>query len=128
MFRRPHDVWRDRSQRSDELWLRAGRAAKNRLQRERGRMQAVAGKLHSLSPLDVLGRGYSVTTRDDDGRLVTDAAGAAPGDRLRTRVARAEITSRVETIRPVEPPPSFEEPASDGSAKPVRKSETEVTS
>jgi exodeoxyribonuclease VII large subunit len=102
VFRRPHDLWRDRSQRLDELWLRGGRAARNRLERERGRMQTVAGKLHSLSPLDVLGRGYSVTTRDDDGSLVTDAAGLMTGDRLKTRVARGEITSRVETVRPDE--------------------------
>src|SRR5688572_4046408 len=30
IFRRPHDLTSDRSQRLDELWLRAGRAAKNR--------------------------------------------------------------------------------------------------
>jgi exodeoxyribonuclease VII large subunit len=104
MFRRPHDLWRDRSQRLDELWQRAGRAAKNRLERERGRLQAVAGKLHSLSPLEVLGRGYSVTVRDDDGGLVTDTSHVTPGDRLKTRVARAEIISRVETVRETEPP------------------------
>jgi hypothetical protein len=62
-----------------------------------------------------------VTVRDDDGRLVTGTADAAPGDRLKTRVARAEITSRVETVRPVEPPPDF-----TGSAEVDRKSETEV--
>jgi exodeoxyribonuclease VII large subunit len=116
MFRRPHDLWRDRSQRVDEIWQRAGRAARNRLERERGRIQAVAGKLHSLSPLEVLGRGYSVTERDD-GRLVTDAAALAPGDLVKTRVARGEFTSRVETARPGEP-------ASNGAAENDRPKQT----
>jgi len=121
LFRRPHDLWRDRSQRLDELWLRAGRAAKNRLQRERARVQAVAGKLHSLSPLDVLARGYSVTVRDDDGRLVTEAAQVTPGDRLKTRVAQAEILSRVERVFPAEPPPG-------GSTAPPAQSQSKGNS
>jgi len=123
MFRRPHEMSRDRSQRLDELWLRAGRAAKNRLERDRGRLRAVAGKLESLSPLEVLGRGYSVTVRADDGLLVADAADVAPGDRLRTRVARGEIISRVETVRVVEHPPVV-----GVSANLLEKSETETAS
>jgi hypothetical protein len=54
---------------------------------------------------------------------VTDAAGVAPGDRLRTRVAQGEITSRVETVRAVEAAPAVHV-----SADALRKSETERTS
>jgi len=95
-FRLPQELLHDRAQRLDELWARAGRSLKHRLALDRGRMEGWAGKLESLSPLQVLSRGYSVTQRADDGALVTDAATLTAGDVVRTRYARGETLSRVE--------------------------------
>ena len=52
--------------------------------------------LRLLSPLSVLQRGYSITLDAESGSVVRDAAGLAPGRRLRTRLARGEVASVVE--------------------------------
>jgi exodeoxyribonuclease VII large subunit len=56
-------------------------------------------ELRAHAPDRVLARGYSLT-RARDGRLVTDAAALAPGDRLTTTFARGEATSTVDETRP----------------------------
>lgn len=60
------------------------------------RLAALAGRLDALSPLAILGRGYAVVRRADDGRVVTDADQVAPGDALDIRVARGDVAARVE--------------------------------
>jgi exodeoxyribonuclease VII large subunit len=49
-----------------------------------------AGKLNSLSPLAVLGRGYAIAF-DADGRVIKRASDVAAGDRLRVRVNEGDI-------------------------------------
>jgi exodeoxyribonuclease VII large subunit len=100
LFRRPLERVRDLARRLDELESRALRAASARLARGRDRFEAAAARLESLSPLAVLGRGYSVTLRQTDGRLIRDAADLEPGQLLRTRFARGQSISRVERIEP----------------------------
>jgi exodeoxyribonuclease VII large subunit len=56
-----------------------------------------------VSPLAVLGRGYSITRRADDGAALTAATGVKPGDALETRLARGTLRSRVESVHPDEP-------------------------
>jgi exodeoxyribonuclease VII large subunit len=58
----------------------------------------MAERLESLSPLAVLSRGYSVTQRTSDGRLLTDANSASTGELITTRLARGVLTSRIEAI------------------------------
>ena len=94
-FRRPMQRVRDLEQKLDDTAGRLHRAAKMRLALATERLAAVAGQLDTLSPLNVLGRGYSLT-RTADGRLVRTPADVQPGDTIVTRVAGGEITSRVE--------------------------------
>jgi exodeoxyribonuclease VII large subunit len=49
-----------------------------------------AVKLESLSPLAVLGRGYSIAF-DSQGRVIVRAEEVAAGDRVRVRVAEGEM-------------------------------------
>ena len=60
-------------------------------------LAARCGQLESLSPLAVLGRGYSLTSTADDGQLVRAGDRLALGDAIRTRLAEGELTSRVES-------------------------------
>jgi exodeoxyribonuclease VII large subunit len=62
---------------------------------------ALDARLHSLSPLAVLDRGYALVL-SDAGSLIRSAAQLAPGDRLTTRLADGAFTSRVEaaSLRP----------------------------
>ncbi len=96
-FRRPLERVRDLEQRLDGLADRLHRAAGVRVERASDRVAAVAARLESLSPLNVLQRGYSLTRLAGGRTLIRDASEVSPGDRLVTRVAGGEIVSRVES-------------------------------
>lgn len=61
-----------------------------------------AAKLDALSPLAVLGRGYSLTKRTRDGRLLRSVADAEIGETLETRVADGTVRSVVVERLPAE--------------------------
>ena len=65
------------------------------LQRLRSRVDQAQGRLHALSPLNILERGYALVF-DANGNLVKEASQVKPGDAIRARVHRGEIKSRVE--------------------------------
>ena len=74
---------------------RMDRSLTRTLQRGVVRRGALEARLISLSPLAVLDRGYALVL-GDDGRLIRSAEQVAAGDRVRTRLADGEFTSRVE--------------------------------
>jgi exodeoxyribonuclease VII large subunit len=61
----------------------------------RARMQSLHARLHTLSPLAVLDRGYALVL-DEGGTVVRSAAQVSAGDRLTTRLSDGAFTSRVE--------------------------------
>jgi exodeoxyribonuclease VII large subunit len=95
VLRRPLQRVRDLEQRLDDTAIRLHRAAKRKQDQESEKLAGLAARLETLSPLNVLSRGYSLT-RTADGKLVRSATDVQPGDELVTRVASGEITSRVE--------------------------------
>jgi exodeoxyribonuclease VII large subunit len=97
-FRKPYELIHDRQRRLDELSTRASRTVRQRLLAARRSLDSCSIHLESLSPLGVLGRGYSLTQRLNDGRLVRDAATLSPGELLSTRFASGRALSRVESI------------------------------
>jgi exodeoxyribonuclease VII large subunit len=98
VMRHPTDRIRELARRVDELELRANRAILTNQSKARERIAHMAERLESLSPLAVLGRGYSVTQHTSDGRLLTDPGSVSTGELITTRLARGTLTSRVETI------------------------------
>lgn len=58
-------------------------------------LAAAAASLDALSPLKVLGRGYSIA-RFEDGRVIGSVKQFAPGAAFRLRVADGEIPCRIE--------------------------------
>ncbi len=97
-FRRPFQKVFDLARRLDELDVRVFRAVRGRLRLLRQRIDLSAGRLDSLSPLAVLGRGYSLTHRTADGRLIRAAVELSPGDEITTRFAAGQAVSRVERV------------------------------
>jgi len=97
-FRRPFERVHELARRLDELEARARLAIRGRAESARQKTDAMAGRLESLSPLAVLGRGYSVTERTRDGRIIRDAAELSIGDELHTRFAHGRAASRVERV------------------------------
>ncbi len=81
--------------RLDRLGERAKVALRQDLIRRRNRLSRIAASLDALSPLGVLGRGYSLTLSGDGRTLIRDVAGVQLGAELRTRLAAGIILSRV---------------------------------
>ena len=96
VLRRPLERVHDLARRLDELEARSVRAIRHRAGAARQRAESIAARLESLSPLAVLGRGYSVTRRTSDGQVIGDAAKLNAGEQITTRFARGETVSRVE--------------------------------
>ena len=73
-------------------------------QQQRHCRQALANQvqlLHSLSPLNVLARGYSLT-QHPDGRVITDTRSLSPGDPIRTRLQHGWLDAEVTRIQSTE--------------------------
>lgn len=70
-------------------------AAPRALTARRERLEAWAQRLRNLSPEATLQRGYALV-RDEDGRLVTDAAVLAPDDRVSVRFRDGERRARIQ--------------------------------
>jgi exodeoxyribonuclease VII large subunit len=68
------------------------------LVRSQHRLGALVGRLDSLSPLAVLGRGYSLT-RTATGQIVQEATQVAPGDAVEVLLARGSLDCRVERTK-----------------------------
>jgi exodeoxyribonuclease VII large subunit len=100
IFRRPFQPIFDLARRLDELGARSLRAVRGRVRLARQQTNTAGGRLESLSPLAVLGRGYSLTQRTADGRLIRAAVELSPGQQITTRFARGQTLSRVEQVEP----------------------------
>ena len=83
---------RNRLHRSQERLLHSSRAT----------VSALDARLHSLSPLAVLDRGYALVL-DAAGGLVRSTVQVATGDTLVTRLSDGTFTSRVETTKTSRP-------------------------
>jgi exodeoxyribonuclease VII large subunit len=74
-------------------------AMQRRLLDARERFERSARTLHAVSPLATLERGYAIVT-DENSRVITDAAGLAPGAHIAARVARGVVLATVTAVTP----------------------------
>jgi exodeoxyribonuclease VII large subunit len=84
--------------------IRAEAASSSAIRRlldgRRKRFGELAARLDALSPLSVLGRGYALARRSDDGRIVRAASEVEVGDELDLRLADGAIRAAVTSIEP----------------------------
>ncbi len=73
------------------------------LESSAARLELFAGKIEALSPLAILARGYSITTRARGGGALRDPAHLSPGEELETRLARGRLRSRLLAAEPLPP-------------------------
>ncbi|MCW5965418.1 MAG: exodeoxyribonuclease VII large subunit [Bryobacterales bacterium] len=66
------------------------------LRTQRTRIDLLGARLHSMSPLAILNRGYSLAERND-GSLVRDSGLLQQGEAIRLRFARGAAIARIET-------------------------------
>jgi len=70
-------------------------AMRRRLTRAQGRLGSLAARIDGLSPLAVLGRGYSVTWDASRTRIIRDAASLNAGDEINVILERGEVRATV---------------------------------
>lgn len=102
VFRMPEQRVRQLQQSVDERGAGLARAISLRLERWRDRVSSSSARLEALSPLGVLGRGYTITVRAGEGRPLRGTAGLSPGDTIETRLARGKLVSRITEASPEE--------------------------
>lgn len=73
-------------------------AARTWLQNRRSRLELQVGRIHALSPLAILERGYAIC-RNEQGAILREAAEAVCGDRVEVMLARGRLGCRVEQIK-----------------------------
>jgi exodeoxyribonuclease VII large subunit len=95
-FRLPLERVRDLERKLDESSDRLQRALQQRMIQVRHRLEAQTERLEGLSPLNVLGRGYTLTRRESDSAVVRDPGQVRPGDTIITTLRHGQIRSRVE--------------------------------
>lgn len=99
-FTRPLQRIHDLATKLDDCSTAMTRNATRITRQLRDRLGHFSGRLDALSPLKVLGRGYSITRRLDDAAIVRDSTQVTAGNRLVTILAQGRIVSRVEETAP----------------------------
>jgi exodeoxyribonuclease VII large subunit len=95
-LRAPAERVRQWQQRVDEMAQRLILAVSRQTQSKRERLASLSGQVESLSPLKVLARGYSITTKGESPQIIKDARAVRPGEVIATRLHRGRLVSRVE--------------------------------
>ena len=93
-FRHPKVYLEHLFQRLDELLRQVQNYSVRIFQEKKQLFQNLASKLHALSPLQVLERGYSVTF-DSQGNLIKEAKSVQVGDTIRTQLKSGSLKSKI---------------------------------
>lgn len=88
--------------RLEQLGQRLDAAIHRRIETLNRSLVSASQQLHAVSPLATLARGYSLTTRLDNGALVRSCRDTPPGTRIETRLADGTLLSTVDGIHPPE--------------------------
>ena len=87
------------SERRIDLEARLQRRLESQIKLKKEKLGGVAKSLDALSPLNVLDRGYSITTSKRSGKAVTSGKQIKKGDAVRIRLAQGQLDATVdETI------------------------------
>lgn len=95
---RPFDRIRELAMQLDEWSQRLPTLIRRRFARAEQDLARISASLQALSPLAVLGRGYTLTKRREDGQIVKSAGDVSEGQELSTLVVDGVILSRCERI------------------------------
>ncbi|HEX6498400.1 MAG TPA: exodeoxyribonuclease VII large subunit [Micromonosporaceae bacterium] len=94
----PETLLRQRAEQVTALRDRADRCVRHRLERADTELHHTLARLRALSPAATLERGYAIVQRAD-GVVVRDADQVKPGEAVRIRVARGELSATVDDGR-----------------------------
>ncbi|WP_251977139.1 exodeoxyribonuclease VII large subunit [Salinicola avicenniae] len=90
----PSRTLRQSREQVERLHQRLEAAQHQQLRQSRQRLEGVARELNAVSPLAVLGRGYSIL-QDDDGQVIRAASQTQPGQTLTARLGDGRLKLEV---------------------------------
>ena len=93
----PERLLADRQQRLQTLEKRLPQPLLRLIQQQQVQLGNLGKRLHTASPLETLGRGYSITFKGDE--AVRSVSQLQAGDTLTTRLADGEVSARVERVQ-----------------------------
>lgn len=96
-LRSPINYLNDQRLRLDYTHRRLGAASTALLNQNREQFVRLTAKLDAMSPLKVLGRGYSVTLKEN-GQLVKSVKAVKCGDSLTVRMSDGKLTAKVQEV------------------------------
>jgi exodeoxyribonuclease VII large subunit len=105
--------------RVEQLKARMRREMHQQLQRDRGHLEAVQGRLRALDPDAVLQRGYGILL-DASGQVIRAATPELVGAKIRGRVALGELELQVLDAIPGKPQAAAKQPRAAGSRRKAR--------
>lgn len=97
-LRHPQSIINQLRQQIDELGNSLNLRVKHLLQIKSELLRALIGRLEALSPLSVLSRGYSVTLKLPDRKIIRSSSEISSGDRIETILHKGRCRSIVEDI------------------------------
>jgi len=97
-FKRPTDLIEQYQQRVDELTSGLAIKLKHLGAIYQERYNVAVGKLQALSPLNILGRGYSITSMVADQKIIKNTHSLKAGLKIKTRLSDGALISKIEEI------------------------------
>jgi len=97
-FRHPYNMLLQHEQETDHLAEELDSKARLLIKFKNELLGALAGRLNALNPLGILERGYSITIREKDNKIVKDAYCLKQKDVIKTKLFKGEVLSRVESV------------------------------
>jgi exodeoxyribonuclease VII large subunit len=94
----PQRLLAGKRQNTAELYRLTCLLIRQRLEREKGKLRRYASLLDAVSPLAVLGRGYSVTMKKEGKEIVRDSRRLASGDDIEIILDQGMVAAKVTEI------------------------------
>ncbi|MCK4249114.1 MAG: exodeoxyribonuclease VII large subunit [Candidatus Omnitrophica bacterium] len=98
VFRQPADMILQYQQRVDDLIRQINTTFSYSLTLAGQGLKSLCAQLESLSPLSILSRGYSVSLKMPEARILRDISELKTGDKIETRLNKGKILSKVEEL------------------------------
>ena len=95
----PQVAVQNKQQKRGLLRVRLQAVIRQTLEQRGHRLAVQAGKLHTVSPLATLDRGYAIVSDSGNGKIMANTAGIKSGQHLTTRLSDGEFTSTVTGVK-----------------------------
>jgi len=92
----PIDIVTEYEQRLDEIEEGMALRFKHYMELKEGDFKSLSEKLDILSPVEILDRGYSISFKLSDGKIIKSSKDIKRGDLMETRVSKGSFKSKVE--------------------------------